>query len=54
MEQSPEIQAARDEVEAMMARAHAAQQLLADYTQEQVDELFTARVWSGARADVSV
>jgi sulfoacetaldehyde dehydrogenase len=53
MEQSPELLAAREEVKAMIARAHAAQEQIANYTQEQVDELITAMVWSVAREDVS-
>ncbi|MCB1702179.1 MAG: aldehyde dehydrogenase family protein [Pseudomonadales bacterium] len=53
MEQSPEILAAREEIDAMMARARAAQAQIADYSQEQVDELITAMVWAVAREDVS-
>jgi sulfoacetaldehyde dehydrogenase len=37
----------------MMERAHAAQQQIAHYTQEQVDELITAMVWAVAREDRS-
>ena len=33
-----------DEIAAMMARARAAQEAIADYTQEQVDQLITAMV----------
>ena len=53
MEQNPELAAARQDIEAMMARARAAQEQIADYTQEQVDELITAMVWSVAREEVS-
>ena len=53
MEQSREIIEAREEIDAMMARARAAQEQIAGYTQEQVDELITAMVWSVAREDVS-
>jgi sulfoacetaldehyde dehydrogenase len=53
MEQSREIIAAREEINAMMVRARAAQEQIANYTQEQVDELITAMVWSVAREDVS-
>jgi len=53
MEDSQELIAAREEVAAMMARARAAQAQIADYTQEQVDELITAMVWAVAREDRS-
>ena len=53
MEQSQELMEAREEIKAMMARARAAQEQIADYTQEQVDELITAMVWAVAREDVS-
>ena len=52
MEQNPELAEARQDIEAMMARARAAQEQIADYTQEQVDELITAMVWSVAREEV--
>ena len=42
-----------DEIAAMMARARAAQEAIADYTQEQVDQLITAMVWAVAREDRS-
>ncbi|QFU75171.1 aldehyde dehydrogenase family protein [Halioglobus maricola] len=41
------------EVAEMMARARAAQEQIADYTQEQVDELITAMVYAVAREDRS-
>jgi len=53
MEENQELIEAREEVAAMMARAHAAQQQIAHYTQEQVDELITAMVWAVAREDRS-
>jgi sulfoacetaldehyde dehydrogenase len=53
MEDSQELLEAREEVAAMMARARAAQAQIADYTQEQVDELITAMVWAVAREDRS-
>ncbi len=45
--------AAALEVEALIARSRAAQAAIAHYTQEQVDELITAMVWSVARPDVA-
>jgi sulfoacetaldehyde dehydrogenase len=53
MEENQELIAAREEVTAMMERARAAQQQIAHYTQEQVDELITAMVWAVAREDRS-
>ena len=53
MEQSQELMAAREEIQAMMARARAAQAQIADYTQEQVDELITAMVWAVAQEERS-
>jgi len=53
MDDNQELTAAGDEVAAMMARARAAQEQIADYTQEQVDELITAMVWAVAREDRS-
>jgi sulfoacetaldehyde dehydrogenase len=53
MEDNQELIAAREEVAAMMARARAAQAQIADYTQEQVDELLRAMVWAVAREDRS-
>jgi sulfoacetaldehyde dehydrogenase len=41
------------EIALMMKRARAAQEQIADYTQEQVDELITAMVYSVAREDRS-
>ena len=51
MEDSQELIAAREEVTAMMARARAAQEQIANYTQEQVDDLIRAMVWAVARED---
>ena len=53
MEDNEELIAAKEEVAAMMARARAAQEQIADYTQEQVNELITAMVWSVGREDRS-
>jgi len=53
MEENQVLIAAREEVAAMMERARAAQQQIAHYTQEQVDELITAMVWAVAREDRS-
>jgi sulfoacetaldehyde dehydrogenase len=53
MAETQELMDAREEVEAMMARARAAQEQIADYTQEQVDQLITAMVWAVAREDRS-
>ena len=53
MEDNEELIAAREEVAVMMARARAAQEQIADYTQEQVNELITAMVWSVGREDRS-
>ncbi|MEM9254009.1 MAG: aldehyde dehydrogenase family protein [Pseudomonadota bacterium] len=44
---------ASQEVSTMMARARAAQAQIADYSQQQVDELITAMVWAVAREDRS-
>ncbi|HEY7774928.1 MAG TPA: aldehyde dehydrogenase family protein, partial [Kineobactrum sp.] len=49
-QQDNEVQ---QEIAAMMARARAAQAAIEHYTQEQVDELITAMVWSVAREDIS-
>ena len=46
MEESQELIAAREEVAAMVERAHAAQAQIAHYNQEQVNELITAMVWA--------
>ncbi len=43
----------QQEIAQMMARARAAQEQIANYTQEQVDELITAMVYSVAREDRS-
>lgn len=48
-----EQQTAAQEVALMMERARAAQAQIANYTQEQVDELITAMVYSVAREDRS-
>jgi sulfoacetaldehyde dehydrogenase len=53
MENNQEMQAVKDEVAAMMERARAAQESIANYTQEQVDELIRAMVWAVAREDRS-
>ena len=53
MENNEELQAARAEIAAMMERARAAQAQIADYSQQQVDELITAMVWAVAREDRS-
>ena len=53
MEDNEELIAAKEEVAVMMARARAAQAQIADYTQEQVNELITAMVWSVGREDRS-
>ena len=53
MEENQELIAAREEVAAMVARAHAAQAQIAHYSQEQVNELITAMVWAVAREDRS-
>ena len=48
MEDSQELIEAREEISAMMERARAAQAQIANYTQEQVDELITGMVWAVA------
>src|SRR5210317_2675892 len=53
MDESQELSQAREEVAAMMERARQAQAQIADYTQEQVNELITAMVWAVAREDRS-
>ncbi|NND67526.1 MAG: aldehyde dehydrogenase family protein [Halioglobus sp.] len=53
MSDNTELEAARAEIEAMVERARVAQAQIADYTQEQVDELITAMVWAVAREDRS-
>ncbi|MEH6567800.1 MAG: aldehyde dehydrogenase family protein [Halioglobus sp.] len=47
-EQSP-----KEQMQALIARSRKAQQQIADYTQEQVDELIRAMVYSVAREEVS-
>lgn len=42
---------AHPDIEALVARARVAQEQIADYTQEQVDELVTAVAWSVVRKD---
>lgn len=49
MEESQELIEARAEIAAMIERARVAQAQIADYTQEQVDELITGMVWSVAQ-----
>ncbi len=53
MEDNQAVIEASQEITAMLARARAAQEQIADYTQEQVDELITAMVWAVAREDRS-
>lgn len=53
MDESQELIEAREEVAAMLERARAAQEQIADYSQAQVDELITAMVWAVAREDRS-
>ena len=53
MEESQELIDAREEITGMMARARAAQEQIAHYNQEQVNELITAMVWAVAREDRS-
>lgn len=48
-----EERAVHDEIAALVARSRAAQQQIENYTQEQVDELIRAMVWSVAREDVA-
>ena len=48
-----EEKAVHDEIAALVARSRAAQQQIENYTQEQVDELIRAMVWSVAREDVA-
>lgn len=48
-----EEKAVHDEVAALVARSRAAQQQIEHYTQEQVDDLIRAMVWSVAREDVA-
>lgn len=49
MEESQELIEARAEIAAMMERARVAQAQIADYSQEQVDELIAGMVWSVAQ-----
>ena len=53
MEESQELIDAREEITGMMERARAAQEQIAHYNQEQVNELITAMVWAVAREDRS-
>lgn len=48
-----EEKAVHDEIASLVARSRAAQQQIENYTQEQVDELIRAMVWSVAREDVA-
>jgi len=41
------------EIAEMVARSRAAQEQIADYTQEQVDELITAMVWAVAEEETA-
>ena len=51
MSDTAKEEAIRREVELVVARARAAQAAIADYTQEQVDELCTAVAWAVARPE---
>jgi len=53
MEENQELIEAREAVAAMIERARAAQEQIADYNQEQVNQLITAMVWAVAREDRS-
>ena len=53
MADNQELIQAQADIAAMMERARAAQEQIADYTQEQVDQLITAMVWSVAREEAS-
>ena len=53
MEESQELIDAREEISGMVERARAAQEQIAHYNQEQVNELITAMVWAVAREDRS-
>ncbi len=53
MEENQELIEARAEVAVMIERARAAQEQIADYNQEQVNQLITAMVWAVAREDRS-
>ena len=53
MEENQELIEAREAVAVMIERARAAQQQIADYNQEQVNQLITAMVWAVAREDRS-
>ena len=52
MQHQQELSAA-DEIKALIERSRAAQAQIENYTQEQVDELIRAMVWSVARPDVA-
>ena len=45
--------AAQDEIASLIARSRAAQAEIADYTQEQVDDLITAMVFSVCQEDTA-
>ncbi len=51
MDQAQQPEAVRQEVAETVARARAAQSAIANYTQEQVDELCTAVAWAVARPE---
>ena len=42
-----------EEIAALVARSRAAQEQIADYSQEQVDALIRAMVWAVAKPDVA-
>ena len=48
---TPDPSPVHDEVAAVVGRARAAMAAIADYTQEQVDELVTAVAWAVVRKD---
>ena len=50
---APPLSADAQEVAALVARSRAAQAQIADYSQQQVDDLITAMVWSIAQEDVA-
>ena len=50
---APPLSADAQEVAALVARSRAAQAQIADYSQQQVDDLITAMMWSIAQEDVA-
>tara|TARA_E500000305_G_C4017737_1_gene236761 strand:+ start:681 stop:2108 length:1428 start_codon:yes stop_codon:yes gene_type:complete len=53
LQEKPQTDDIKAEIAAMMERARVAQAQIADYTQEQVDQLITAMVWSCAKPGVA-